>query len=125
MPPVISGILLAAGSSFRMGSPKALLKIKDKTFVEHLAGILRAGGIEDVVIVLGADADLIRPSLGWFSGTVVVNADWEQGQLTSIIAGLQAASNPAGAMICPVDHPLITTPLVADLCKVFENDPEK
>lgn len=78
------------------------------------------------MIVLGAEAEEIQKSLTWFNGKVVVNNDWQRGQLTSIIAGLNSLDinkfEPEeihGAIICPVDHPLLTQALLVDLLQGF------
>jgi molybdenum cofactor cytidylyltransferase len=119
---VVGAIVLAAGASLRMGSPKALLKIGEETFVQHIVGQLHCAGLLDVVIVLGADADEIRNSLSWFGETVVVNAGWKEGQLSSVIVGLNALSHRRldGVLICPVDRPLITHTLISSLLKAFQ-----
>jgi molybdenum cofactor cytidylyltransferase len=118
----LGAIVLAAGASLRMGSPKALLKIGDETFVQHVVGQLHDAGIHDVVIVLGADADAINSSLSWFKGAITVNGDWKEGQLTSVIAGLNALSHRKldGVLICPVDRPLVSHTLINDILKAFQ-----
>ncbi|HCV44409.1 MAG TPA: hypothetical protein DGH68_13050 [Bacteroidetes bacterium] len=118
---VVGAVVLAAGASLRMGSPKAILRIGDETFVQHIVGQLHDAGVRDVVVVLGADADEIRSSLSWFGGTIVVNHGWKEGQLTSVVAGLNAFGNrkPDGVVICPVDRPLISHTLIDDLIKAF------
>lgn len=124
---MVGAVVLSAGASYRMGSPKALLKIGNETFLQHVVGVLRAAGIRDIVIVLGSDAGVIRKSLSWFEGTVVVNEHWGQGQLSSIICGLDALPPDVldGALISPVDQPLVTIPLLHDLLAAFENSKEK
>ena len=123
---MISGIVLAAGSSQRMGTPKALLKIGEKTFLQHIVETLHSARIIDVVIVVGAEAEKIQKTIIWFDGKVVINNDWHKGQLSSIIAGLNALdltkSEPEeihGAIICPVDHPLLTQSLLVDLLQGY------
>jgi molybdenum cofactor cytidylyltransferase len=123
---MVSGIILAAGSSQRMGSPKALLKIGEKTFLEHIVEQLHSARILDLVLVLGAHAEEIQPTLSWFNGKIVINERWQEGQLTSIIAGLDALNlvNPEpeeihGAMICPVDHPLLSQAILVELLQGF------
>ena len=119
---MISGIILAAGSSQRMGSPKSILKIREKTFLQHIVEVLRSARIINIVIVLGAEAEEIQKSLTWFDGKIVVNEEWQKGQLTSIITGLNnldmAMTDPEeinGAMICPIDHPLLSQALIVNL----------
>ena len=124
---MIGAVVIAAGASYRMGSPKPLLKIGDKTFLQHIVDVLRLAGIHEIVVVLGAEAGSIRGTLSWFNGTVVVNKDWEKGQLTSINTGIRALPNHRleGAIIFPVDHPLISSKLVADLVTTFHNSRKK
>ena len=123
---MISGIVLAAGSSQRIGTPKALLKIGEKTFLQHIVEIVHSARIIDVVIVLGAEAEEIQKTIIWFDGKVVINNDWQKGQLSSIITGLNALdltkSEPEeihGAIICPADHPLLTQSLLVDLLQGY------
>ena len=123
---MISGIILAAGSSQRMGSPKALLKIGEKTFLQYIVDVLHSARVIDIVIVLGSEAEKIQPSLSWFEGKVVVNNDWQKGQLTSIITGINSLdmtmTDPEeihGAIICPVDHPLISQSILVNLLQEF------
>ncbi|HUL44534.1 MAG TPA: nucleotidyltransferase family protein [Bacteroidota bacterium] len=104
-----SGIILAAGASFRMGSPKALLNAGQKTFLGHIGSLLANSGIVDIIVVLGADAETIRGSITTFPGTVVVNEHWTNGQLSSLRAGLDVAVQHSAdhILVWPVDRPLV------------------
>ncbi|MBS4028819.1 MAG: nucleotidyltransferase family protein [Ignavibacteriales bacterium] len=118
---MIAAIILAAGKSSRMGTPKALLKIGEKTFLEHIINVLQASEVGEIVVVLGADANTISNTLHWFSGRIVINNDWEQGQLSSVIVGLNALDEKIfdGAMIFPVDHPSVSVDIVKNLIQEF------
>ena len=118
---MISAIVLSAGSSHRMGTPKGLLNIGKKTFLQHIVETLHSARILDVAIVLGAEAEQIKKTLTWFDGKVVINENWQKGQLSSIISGLNAVESKDvhGAMICPVDHPAISQSLLVDLLQAF------
>jgi len=124
---MISAVVLAAGSSRRMGSPKSLLKIGEKTFLQHIVDVLHSSCVLDIAVVLGAGAEEIKKNLTWFTGKIVVNANWEKGQISSIVAGLDSlvSKDVDGVMICPVDHPLITHPLVVDLLQAFWKSKKK
>ena len=124
MMPVLPAIVLAGGKSSRMGRPKALLPIGPtrETFLERVMRTLKDAGVEDVVVVVGADAAAIRqqaqPAL---SGVRIVdNPDWAQGQLTSLLAGLRSidTAHASGVLMTLVDVPLVTAATVRSLIAV-------
>ena len=98
-----AGLILAAGESRRMGSPKALLPFRETTFLDALCRLL-AEQCSPVVVVLGASADEIRArSAG--PATFVVNAHYLSGQTTSMQCGLRAVPPDAeGVLFTLVDH---------------------
>lgn len=116
-------VILAAGESRRMGTPKALLPYRGKTFIEHLLEITRQPRIAARRIVLGAHLDQIRAKLPGEAASIVVNPDWRQGQLSSIQAAIRtvAADETAGLVLCPVDHPLFSPKLIAQLIDAFDS----
>jgi molybdenum cofactor cytidylyltransferase len=115
--------ILAAGESRRMGRPKALLTFHGKTFAEHLVSATRHERVGLTRIVLGAQAEEIRSQLPFDPAWILENQDWQQGQLSSIQAAV--CSLPPGAteglIVCPVDHPLISNFLVAQLIQEFDS----
>jgi molybdenum cofactor cytidylyltransferase len=104
-------IVLAAGRSTRMGRPKALLRTSDEgeTFVERILSTLVAGGIDDVVVVAGAEAAAIEERIG-LRARIVVNPDVDRGQLSSMLVGLAVVDRPGvmAAMMAPVDQPFVS-----------------
>lgn len=116
-------VILAAGESRRMGTPKALLPYRGKTFIEHLLEITRHTRIGARRIVLGAHLDQIRAKLPGEAASIVVNPDWRQGQLSSIQAAIRtvAPDETAGLVLCPVDHPLFSPKLIAQLIDAFDS----
>jgi molybdenum cofactor cytidylyltransferase len=118
---VLAAVILAGGESRRMGSPKALLTYNDRTFVDHLVEVTRHAKIGVQRIVLGAGAEQIRERLNLNAEQVVINPDWEKGQLSSIQAAIRSISGTPvdGILLCLVDHPLITSALVNELVEAF------
>ena len=105
----IAGIILAAGESRRMGSPKALLRYRDQSFLDTLIGLF-GERCAPVIVVLGAHADQIRAGT-LRPATFVLNADYRLGQTTSMQCGLRAVLSHAGidgVLFTLVDHPAVT-----------------
>src|SRR5271155_3645068 len=117
----LAAAILAAGESRRMGRPKALVRFEGLTFVEHLLAATRHPRVGVVRVVLGANAESIAAELKLDTETIVVNEGWEQGQLSSIQAAVRSLPPGAtdGLILCPVDHPLISNFLVAQLIQEF------
>lgn len=121
---MLAAVILSAGASSRMGRPKALLPYREGTFLEHLIQVTRHPRIGVTRVVLGAGAEVIRALAKLDPSTVVINAEWEQGQLSSICAGLRSLDGMdlEGMVLCPVDHPLVSARLVGDLVEHFYAD---
>jgi molybdenum cofactor cytidylyltransferase len=117
---MLAAVILSGGASQRMGSPKALLPYQGRPFLEHLIAVTSHPKIGARRIVLGAHAELIADAVRLAADEVVVNAEWEKGQLSSIQAGIR--SLPAGTdgmILCLIDHPLISATLVDELIERF------
>ena len=113
--PGISAILTAAGESRRMGRPKPLLPWRGVTLVEHQIGALFHGGVAEVVVVLGHEADAVAAQVANTPACSVLNPDYLQGKTTSIKAGLKAVSADADAiLLLAVDQPR-TASIVAEV----------
>ena len=106
---MISAIILAAGQSTRMGTEnKLLLPFRGATLIEHMVDVVTASDAGETLVVLGHEAERVRPLLGGKPVRLVNNPDYEQGMGSSLDAGLRQASPGAdGAMICLTDLPLL------------------
>ena len=117
---MLAAVILSGGASRRMGSPKALVPYRGSTFLEHLVNVTVQPRIGARRIVLGAHAELIAKAIHLPAGEIVINEEWEKGQLSSLQAALR--SLPAatdGILLCLVDHPLISATLVRNLIDRF------
>jgi molybdenum cofactor cytidylyltransferase len=120
---MLAAAILSAGESRRMGTPKALLPYRSSTFLEHLIEVTRHPRVGVLRIVLGAGAEVIRDTLRLEEASVVINDEWEKGQLSSIQAAVRSlsAAGTEGMILCPVDHPLVSASLVARLIEEFDS----
>jgi molybdenum cofactor cytidylyltransferase len=120
---MLAAAILAAGESKRMGQPKALVPFQGSTFIEHLIAATRHARVGITRVVLGAGAEGIRTRLKIDPAWIVVNGDWQKGQLSSIHAAIRSlpAGVSDGILVCPVDHPLISAHLVAALIAAFDS----
>jgi molybdenum cofactor cytidylyltransferase len=124
---MIAAAILAAGESRRMGSPKALLPYRGVTFLEYLISAVQHPRVGITSVVLGAGAERITESLGPAQSQVIVNSEWQLGQLSSIQAAVRHLRQQdtewqiEGLIVCPVDHPLISASLVSRLISHFDS----
>ncbi len=97
-----AAIILAAGESSRFGSPKQLLTWKGKPFVRQTAETALQAGLWPVVVVTGFHAADVQSTLSGLPLTIVYNSEYQQGQGTSIRAGMQALLPPPPAGHLPL-----------------------
>ena len=116
---MIPGVVLAGGASSRMqGRPKALLPAGRgrETFLERIVSTLRAGGVDDVVIVTGHHHDAIAGHAARLRPMVRVarNPRPERGQLSSLLVALRVVDHPGvrAMLVTLVDLPLISAATV-------------
>ena len=118
---MIVAVILAAGESSRMGRPKPLLPIKEESFLQHIIGILKSSKVGAVKAVLGHKADEIQRKTDFSGCEVVINKDYKQGQLSSLITAINSLPKEGvdGILLCLVDHPYISTSLVNRMIDSF------
>jgi molybdenum cofactor cytidylyltransferase len=122
---MIPGVILAAGKSARMGRTKALLPIgSNETFLDRLLQTLHGGGLEEVIVVVGADAPAICEAMArsQMRASVVENPDYESGQLSSLVAALRTIDRPGvtAALVTLIDVPLIAAATVRTLVQQYK-----
>jgi len=118
---MIAGLILAAGESSRMGTPKATLTYRGRTFLEMIVRTLREGGLDRMVVVLGHQAEDIQRQVEIEPAQVVINPDYRSGQTSSLQVGLRAlmADEPEAVLLCLVDHPAVSVETVRRIVAAF------
>jgi molybdenum cofactor cytidylyltransferase len=114
---MIPAIVLAAGFSTRMGRSKAMLPLDGgDTFLTRIVRTFLSAGIDDVVLVLGHEAEHVAATFAksGLPARVVLNAEYATGQLSSVMAGLSVVDRPgvAATLLTLVDVPVVAAATV-------------
>ena len=121
--PFVSGVVLAAGASTRMGKPKQLLPMGDRCLLQWVLDAALASCLDEVIVVLGHRADEIGRALALDASdriSLVSNPDWAEGQSTSLRCGLGAADARAqAAAVLLGDQPGVEARLIDALVAAY------
>ena len=118
----IAALVLAAGSSKRMGKQNKLLaEVAGKPMIRHVIEAIRKSNIQSIIVVTGYDAELLQQALGDQEISFVHNPDYDSGLSTSLKAGLKTISEKTdGVLICLGDMPLLTSTIIDTLIRAFD-----
>jgi len=124
---MISAIVLAAGESRRMGRPKQLLEWQGKTLLLHVLENLINSSADEIILVLGHEAEKIRKSLPEFQIKIVINPDYKQGMASSLRQGLLAMNPTSEAfLVLLADQPGIGPEIINRVIRDFQQaDPKR
>jgi molybdenum cofactor cytidylyltransferase len=117
----LSVLILAAGNSSRLGSPKQLIEFEGKTLIERITETALSIS-EEVLIVLGGNAEMILPKLLRFKDTIstVFNPDWHEGMGTSIRVGVEQLANKSDLILILLsDQPFISKVLLQNMLQTY------
>jgi molybdenum cofactor cytidylyltransferase len=112
-------IVPAAGMSARMGQNKLLLTFHGKPLIAHAVDTLLASAIDEVVVVLGHEADNVREKLKGKKVRFVENPNYREGLSTSVRAGVGVVAHASAIMIYLADQPLLEPEEVNSLIRAF------
>ena len=117
-------VILAAGTSSRLGSPKQLLIYNNKTLLQHAVDTALATGCKKVMVVLGAHFQLLKNELANQPVEIIENKNWQEGMASSIRYALQnitiAGFQPECVIFMVCDQPFVTESLLLSLLKKGE-----
>ncbi|HVG31816.1 MAG TPA: nucleotidyltransferase family protein [Pyrinomonadaceae bacterium] len=115
----VGAVVLAAGSSSRMGSPKQTLQFRGESLLRRSALAALGAGCFPVIVVTGAHSELSRRELDGINVREVLNALWETGMASSIKAGVEglvsADADIAAAVLLLCDQPHVTADIISNL----------
>jgi molybdenum cofactor cytidylyltransferase len=113
----VAGVVLAAGTSTRMGQNKLLMELDGEPLVRRAVGRAARAGFDPLIVVLGHEADRVRRALDGLDYRPVFNAEYERGVNSSLRAGIAAAaeSNARAAVVVLADMPFVTTAMLETL----------
>ena len=117
----VAGIVLAAGTSTRMGRNKLFMELEGETLVRRTVGRVAQAGVDPLIVVLGHEADRVREALAGVPFQPVVNPEYERGVNSSLRAGIHAASETGAraAIVVLADMPFVTTEMIATLVDTY------
>src|SRR6185437_4037215 len=106
----VSAIVLAAGTSTRMGTLKQLLTLRGKPLLQHVLDNLREAHVDEIVLVLGSAADRIQRQIPLDSVQVAVNEAYRDGMGSSLRTGIGCIASKTEAVIIVLgDQPFVRT----------------
>ena len=115
----IAVLILAAGSSSRLGKPKQLVKFKSKTLLQHSIDVSEALDLSEKIIVLGANEETILNEVDLKNHKLLVNNNWQEGMSTSLKRGLEEVQNLhpniENVLVLLSDQPFISEPVLQEL----------
>ena len=116
-------IILAAGASTRMGTPKQLLLYQERSFVRHIAEVAIASVCQPIAVVLGANAKRIKPEITHLPVHVVENQQWAEGMSSSLRVGLKAlltvTHNLEAVAIALCYQPFVSSPMLDQIVEAY------
>ncbi|MFP5364397.1 MAG: NTP transferase domain-containing protein [Thermoleophilia bacterium] len=112
----ITGLVLGAGGSSRLGRPKQLLPYGERTLLDHTVQVARRSGFDQIVVPIGGAADEVRERVDLSGADVVVNYDYGDGCSSSIAAALETVDPRCEVLVLMLgDQPGVTPQIVRAL----------
>ena len=121
----IAGVVLAAGTSSRLGANKLLLRLDAEPLVRRAARQAVEAGLSPVIVVLGHEAERVASALGGLAVETVMNPAYRAGRHGSMQTGIEhVPGDCAAAVVLLGDMPLVTAAMIAGLAERFRRSAE-
>jgi molybdenum cofactor cytidylyltransferase len=117
----VAGIVLAAGTSTRMGRNKLFVELEGETLVHRTVRRVADAGVDPLIVVLGHESEQVKGAIGTLPCRLVFNPDYLRGVNSSLRAGIHAASELAAraAVVVLADMPFVTTAMIETLVATY------
>jgi molybdenum cofactor cytidylyltransferase len=119
----VGAVVLAAGSSSRMGSPKQTLKFRGESLLRRAVLAAMGAGCRPVIVVTGAHSELTRREFEGLDVREVLNTSWNAGMASSIRAGVEGLigedADVAAAVLLLCDQPHVTIDVISRLVAAY------
>lgn len=116
----VAGVVLAAGSSSRMGRNKLLLEFEGQTLLRRVVSRTAAAGLEPIIVVVGFEADRAIHEMAGLPCRAVLNQDYQRGLAGSLLVGLRALPAIASAaMVLLADMPYVSTGMLETMVQRY------
>ena len=119
----VPAVVVAAGSSSRLGRPKQLVQVDGEALLQRAIRIAHEAGASPVFVVLGAHHEEVEAAVDLASAKIVINESWSEGIASSIRAGVSALKrelpNAAGVLLMLCDQPHVTAEHLRKMIEEF------
>jgi molybdenum cofactor cytidylyltransferase len=116
----IRALILAAGKGSRIGKPKLMLEINNKSFISVIVDRVKSAGIDDMICIVSNETyEWTKKNINC---NIVINTEPEKGMISSVYYGAVNLNDCEGVMIIPVDHPFVEAGTYLELIEEFKKN---
>ncbi|MGB9359641.1 MAG: nucleotidyltransferase family protein [Acidimicrobiia bacterium] len=116
----ITGVVLAAGAAERMGEPKLLLPFGECTVLNATLAAVEESNVDRVIVVTGANAEMVEASILATRATVVRNPDYRRGNMSSFLTATSTDPEAGAFILVAGDQPTTRTEVIDDMVEVWD-----
>mgnify|MGYP000738906966 CR=1 FL=1 len=117
----VTGIVLAAGASERMGEPKLLLPLGGSNLLNTTLASVEASLVDRVIVVTGANAEAIEASVVADRASIVRNPNYRRGNMSSLLTAVAADADAAVFIVVAGDVPTVRTDVIDQMVSLWRD----